>query len=386
MTEDKKYNCLVVIIKDRLSELVAKGEVIDRYYNPGDLFRKVHIIVLNDDTIDKANIQRMVGSADLQIHNIPIPSLKIFLILYPFTVLYFKIKWLHLIKVLKPDLIRTHSNSFNGYLAYLSRKYFQIPYIVSMHSVPDYQVYSSLFQKLRRCLLVKIEKTSLKYANCVIAVYKPILRYAREYGAQNIELIYNIVAGDKLKRKNSYYMPRKPRLITVNRQLKGKNPENIIKAIKGIDCYYLIIGNGEYHEYLKKIAREYNLEHKIEFVKAMPNDEICSILNTFDISISHCDYPGISKNTIESALVGLPIIVNNHPQESRLDFEGDWIYVCDNTPNAYKNAILNMINDRGLRERYGKRAYEHALEYFNPAANEHKTVSLYMTVIEKKLQ
>ena len=43
---------LLVIIPDRLSLLVRKGEVTSRYYNPGNLFRHVDILMTNDDRPD----------------------------------------------------------------------------------------------------------------------------------------------------------------------------------------------------------------------------------------------------------------------------------------------------------------------------------------------
>lgn len=64
---------LTVIIPDRLSALVEKGEVVARYYNPGNLFGEVHIVMTNDDRPEPALIQRMVGGAKLVLHNLPPP-------------------------------------------------------------------------------------------------------------------------------------------------------------------------------------------------------------------------------------------------------------------------------------------------------------------------
>ena len=62
---------LMVIVPDRLSDLVRKGEVTERYYNPGELFREVHLVLTNDDQPDRAAVQRMVGGAKLNIYNLP---------------------------------------------------------------------------------------------------------------------------------------------------------------------------------------------------------------------------------------------------------------------------------------------------------------------------
>jgi len=64
---------LLVIIPDRLSALIEKGEVVTRYYNPGNLFDEVHIMMTNDDKPDPKLVQPMIGKAKLFLHNISPP-------------------------------------------------------------------------------------------------------------------------------------------------------------------------------------------------------------------------------------------------------------------------------------------------------------------------
>ena len=42
MTQKKT---LLVIIPDRLTNLINKGEVTERYYNPGNLFDEIHLMM-----------------------------------------------------------------------------------------------------------------------------------------------------------------------------------------------------------------------------------------------------------------------------------------------------------------------------------------------------
>ena len=55
--ENERLDSLMVILSDRLSELIDKGEVVPRYYNPGNLFRTVHIVLCNDDRPDPAQLR-----------------------------------------------------------------------------------------------------------------------------------------------------------------------------------------------------------------------------------------------------------------------------------------------------------------------------------------
>lgn len=70
---------LMLILDDYLTNIVHKGEVVANYYNPGNIFNEVHIILINNDYISENSfefneIQKMVGTAKLFIYNFPKPS------------------------------------------------------------------------------------------------------------------------------------------------------------------------------------------------------------------------------------------------------------------------------------------------------------------------
>lgn len=374
---------LMVIIPDRLTDLINKGEVTARYYNPGELFKEVHIVLTNDDCPDLQAIQKTVGSAKLYLHNLPSGG-RLFLRTAGWQ--HFLLRdWINagreLANKIKPNLIRTHNNFLEGYLAKEIKKTLNIPYAVSLHGVWDRDNQETLRQKVTSFFRSKLEKQSLSNADAVIAVYQPIVRYARAYGGKNVHLIYNIVANDDIRKKTSYKLARPPRLITINRQLKEKNPENIIRAIKDIECQYLLVGNGAYHEYLKEVARQEGVESKVTFIIAMPNAQLCNLLADQDMMVSHCDYWGMSKTVIEASLAGLPIIINQHPVEPILEYEGDWLLTCANTPEAYREAIMSFLSDEAKRREYGTHAYDHAKATFDPELMEKKTVAIYRNLL-----
>ena len=372
---------LMVLIPDVLTSIINKGEVTWCYYNPGDLFKEVHLVLCNDDKPDIAKTQKMVGNAKLFIHNLPRPN-------------FFKtIGWqLPLIRSwiksgvslageIKPNLIRVHNNFLEGYLASVIKKQFSVPYVISLHGVWDRDCLQTPLHWIRRQFLIKFERASLQNSDAVIAVYAPIIRYAKKYGAKRVELIYNIVAGNKIVAKKNYEASKPFKLITINRQLSEKNPENIIRAIADLDCEYWIVGDGEYHDRLRQLAEELSVDSKIHFHKAMPNDDLCALLPTFDLMVAHCDYWGISKSTIEGAIAGLPLLLNKHPIEPIPDLDGGWITLCENTPDGYKKSIKRFMNSESHRSQWGSLALNHAQLNFEPEVMEEKTVNLYQELM-----
>src|ERR1039457_3954230 len=111
---------LLVIIPDRLSALLSKGEITDRYYNPGDLFRDVHIVMTNDDTPDPLSLQRTVGSARLHLHNLPAGNSLFVKTLgwRPSLLADWGHRAVELAERIRPALVRCHGVSINAYAAH----------------------------------------------------------------------------------------------------------------------------------------------------------------------------------------------------------------------------------------------------------------------------
>lgn len=384
MTEmGKAGRRLMVIVPDRLSTLVAKGEVTHRYYNPGELFDEVHLVLVNDDRPDPAAVQPTVGRARLTLHNLPGGHGLFFRTLgwQPWLLKSWLARGLALARDIRPDLVRTHNNFLEGWLAAAIKRELGVPFVSSLHGVWDRDDLETWPRRVRSAFRRKLERVTLAAADAVIAVYKPIVRYAKENGARDVRLIYNIVAGWNIERKEGYSLARPPRLITVNRQRKEKDPSNVIRAIRDLDCEYLVVGDGPYHEQLQALAQAEGCAGKVKFIRAIPNEELCRLLKTCDLMVSHCDYWGISKTLIEGALAGLPIVVNEHPVEPIPDYEGGWLLTCDNSPESYGAAIRGLLADDGARARLGEAAWRHAHEHFEPGAMERKVVALYEEVM-----
>ncbi len=379
---------LMLILDDYLTNIVHKGEVVANYYNPGNIFNEVHIILINNDYISENSfefneIQKMVGTAKLFIYNFPKPS---FFKTFGWNI--FMGVWYHkalkLAEEIEPDVVRTYNNFLDAYLAYIIKNNMKIPYIISLH---DSTRFGMLDFKGKLKLLVLNRKINLcmKNANKIIAVYYSIFDYANQYNDKVTHLLYNSVNVKFISRKVDYDIDceNKLHLLNINRQIKGKNPKNIIKAISNLNCDLTIIGDGALHIDLIKIADK-NTSRKVFFIKNIPNNILCSRLFNYDLLVSNCDYVGISKSIIEAAWAGLPIIINKQIGNMK-DFEGNWVYICEDTEDSYRDAILEFANSKKLREEYGKRAYEHAKKYFDAETIKKETIKIYYEVINKSV-
>jgi len=296
-------------------------------------------------------------------------------------------KWINSIlekvKLISPVLVRTHNNFLEGYIALKIKENFKIPYVTSLHGVWDTDDLSTLKSKIHRVFRKKIEVATLKGAAAVICVYSAIIEYAKKHGCQSPHLIHNFVGGNHLKKKISWNVSQPIKLITVNRQLPEKNPENIIKALNILPYAfeYTLVGDGILHNHLKDISKNLAPDKKVKFIKSLPNINVCALYSQSDFMISNCHYKGISKTIIEAGLSGLPIVINRYRDDYELEeYRGGWIKVCEDTPKGYASVLEDLIKNDQQREYLGKNAISFTAKNFSPESLENKIVAIYSSL------
>jgi glycosyltransferase involved in cell wall biosynthesis len=374
---------LLVIIPDYLSHLVQKGEITDRYYNPKNLFRDVHIVMTNDDSPNANELQPTVGTAKLYLYNIPAGK-RLFVSSLgwrPWLLGRWADQLVHLAEVVKPQLVRCHGAHLNAFAAHRIKAKLGIPYVVSLHINPDVDMRGRA-TTWREHLVTRaqhqVERVSLQNADLVMPVYRPILPYLERLGIRHYEVCYNVLNPEHLLRKDNYMLHDPVRLISVGRQFREKNPENLIRAVAEIRGTHLtIVGDGPYHDRLKEVARQKLVTERVEFIPALPNDELCRRLPDFDIFAVHTEYWELSKSVLEPLLTGLPVIINRRRGPEVPELTKEICLLVENTVHGYRSAIECLIGDHNVRERLGRAAYAHAQANWAPARTEEKVCEIY---------
>ncbi|MBI4796650.1 MAG: glycosyltransferase family 4 protein [Deltaproteobacteria bacterium] len=375
---------LLVIVPDLLSALVAKGEITARYYNPGDLFDEVHLLMTNSDRPDPGALQKTVGRARLHLHNLPPPS-------FPGTLgwqFIFLRGWvqagIQLAREISPALIRVHGNFQNGYLAAQIKEHLGIPLVVSLHINPDVDLRGRTrwWPHWKRWLfyqrMLPFEEITLRAADWVLPVYEPIRSYAERRGAKHLQVCYNALNPQHLRPKDSYALQAPPRIISVGRQFEEKNPDNLIRALVRLpEARLTLVGDGPYHQHLQQVAMAAGVSARTDFLQAVPNDQLCRMLPEFDIFATHTEYWELSKAVLEALLTGLPVVLNRRRGEPVPELQGDFLLLVENTPEDYFQVLHKLLTDHEFREQLGRKAYAHAQENWAPAKTEAKFVEIY---------
>jgi len=377
---------LVVIIMDSLSSIAEKGEITERYYNPENLFSEVTIIILKKDNPEKKIIQKMTGTAKLNIYTFPISKLQKILGWLPFGFFFFNKKPLKVIDIHKPDVIRCHGYLENVILAnniYEKRK---IPYIASIHINPDVNTWnkgSGLINRAFGLLYSRKIRKALSCAAKVLPVYKPIIAYTDRLRLNNVEVAYNVLNPSNLVRKTNYNIFDIVKIVSVGRIFNLKNPINIIKAIERFDnVEFHIYGDGPYREKLNEYVSLKKLNHRVKLIKSISNDKLCKLLHTYDLFVTHSEHFEISKSVLEPLLIGLPIILNKRKGPNAPELLDAGVLLVEDSKEGYKDAIEKLILNQKEREHYGKRLHEYGLKHFSPKKTEAKYVRIYKEVLQ----
>lgn len=388
---------LLVIVPDRISQIIEKGEYQPGYYNPGDVFDEVHILMTNDDAPDPAALQRTVGRARLVLHNYPDQtgmSTQRWSFLKGRRLRSWARQGVEMARRIAPDMIRCHGSDWNTYLASRIRSELGIPYVVSLHINPD-------INPVRRIIAPKtpaesrhnafydyLEGEALRNADLVMPVYKPILPYLARMGVTRAEVCYNVLNRDFLRQKIDYDLSSPPHVIYVGRLFTDKDPSNIIRAVASIQgLRYTIVGDGPHREVIAALIAELGVGDRVKLLPAVPNDELCELLVKADIFAIHTEYWEISKSLLEALLTGLPVIVNRRIGEPVPEFAEEkkdaFLSLVENTTEAYHAALSHLLEDHAARAALGQRAFAHAQANWSPAKTEAKFGGIYRDMLAK---
>ncbi len=372
---------LCVFPNDPLIAYYNKGEIKERYFNPCNIFDEIHVISFSDKEVEVDKVRIMGGNANFVIHTVG----KINLINKSKK----KKEIIKLVNSIKPDVIRTYNPLVEGWIAAKCSEKLHIPFFVSLHV--QYDGLRNIVKKksIKKFLALKytrkvIEPYTLSCADKITAVYKIIDPYVYDLCRKHPEILYNKIDSEQLEKAKKKLHYDKPLVLSVGRLTPQKNHDLIIRAIKNLDVYLLIIGNGELKEELSNLIKELKIENKVIFKDSVPNNQIQDYYKSADVFALAYDpkIEGVPIPVLEALGCGIPIVIPK-PEQGLSDGLEEAVVFSEFTSEAFHDKLKRIIGDKDYSQKLSKNAKEKSKD-FSSCVIEEREASIYKELMGGK--
>jgi len=135
------------------------------------------------------------------------------------------------------------------------------------------------------------------------------------------------------------------------------------------DFFCIIIGHGDAFDDLQKLAGELKIKDFVKFTGYVPEEDMYRYLSTADICVD--PDPSSPLNDVstwikimEYMTLGKPIVTFDL-KETRFSARDSAIYVEPNNEKEFAKAIVQLMDDPGLRIKLGERGRKRILDELN---------------------
>lgn len=286
--------------------------------------------------------------------------------------------------------LKKHSISFTYYLKYsfilikrLLFPKFDLIFAEDLYTLP----FAALFAKLKKsklfydsreiyghlaglsnrknvqAILRHIEKVFIKYAYKVITTGDLDSEYIHnEYNLKDSIVIRNLPYKTEIKKPFNFrkHFGLKDEIKILLYQgviLPGRGLKLIFDVLNQLtDCILVVLGDGEYAEYYKNLAKDKGIENIVYFFGKIEQIELLNYTSGADIglaiieNISLSYYYALPNKLFEYIYCGVPVIVSNLPQ-MKLIVEKYKVGICVDAENIDEivTKLKHILSDLNLR-------------------------------------
>lgn len=182
---------------------------------------------------------------------------------------------------------------------------------------------------------------------------------------------------------------KKMQILWAARYLKWKHPELVIKLAKNLkkqnfNFEIKMLGQGVLEEKIKKQVKKYKLEDYVKIVGQVPSDKVKDYMEEANIFIGTSDHnEGWGATINESMNAGCTVIANKKMGSVPFLIKNKETGITYKTYKEFENSVKEVINNKELRERLGKNAYEFITEKWTAKVGAENLMKLFESILEK---
>jgi len=276
----------------------------------------------------------------------------------------------YLILTRKYDLIHIFFGVPSGPLGYIAKKLFGIPYLIRMGGgdVPGFRPfqYKHLYKILKPAFNILWRNADFLVAN------SDGLRdmAAKAFPNLPVQVIPNGVDLDAFTNGHARCPAQEVRILFVSRLIRRKGLQFLIDAIpqiiQAVNCPFVIkvVGDGPDKDDFVAQAEELGVSRYLRFVGYVDHGKLPEYYLDADIFTLPSLAEGMPNVVLEAIGSGLPIVATRVAGSEELVHHGENGFLVEpRDVNALAQALISLINQRGLREKMGLRSKQFARSY-----------------------
>lgn len=299
---------------------------------------------------------------------------------------YKKLKYLFVLHHLKqkirefrPDILHAHYASSYGLMGALTGFH---PFIISVWGSDVYDFPKISF--LHRALL----RFNLSKSDFLLSTSKIMALETQKYTRKNIE-ITPFGVDLNLFKKGTVSIPDNEFIIGTIKSLHTiygidvliKSFHLVLQNNPQIKLSLKIIGDGPEEMNLKSLVKELGIENYVTFLGKITNSSLPVYYNQFSVFVSLSNLESFGVVAVEAMACECPVVVSDADGYTEVvqDSETGFIVPKKNVSET-AGAIQKYIDDRSLRDTFGKNGRKRVEELFDWDRNVEKMIQIYDSV------
>lgn len=268
----------------------------------------------------------------------------------------------------KPDLIHCHSAK-GGFIGRIAGFLCGVPTLYTPHAFSFLSTQSGM----KRRIFLMLERVA-RLNSYMLACSKS----ERELGMNVVgynhskALVWNNSVPDIKKESLAKVDKKQFNVCYIGRPCYQKNIQFLIEVVRNVvkqipDMKLYLLGVGFYSpdlDEVKSLIKAYSLEEHIEMVEWLPQKEMFEYIKRADLYISTSIYEGLPLSIVEVMSLGCPIIASDVYGNKDCVFDGENGYLLPLDVESFKDKVVELYNNRELREQMGQCSRELFLENF----------------------
>jgi glycosyltransferase involved in cell wall biosynthesis len=272
------------------------------------------------------------------------------------------IRCLSLLREFRPDVVLAFFGLPSGAVAWLLKRIYGIPYVVSLRGgdVPGFRPYD--FWLYHR-IAVPFLRVIWHAASGVVANSAGLRELAREFDSGvNIAVIPNGV--DEARFWNAERTWSEPRILSVGRVVHQKGLDVAVAALAGLrnlKWEWRVAGDGPQLAYLREVVRREGLQDRVWLLGWTDMQALTGEYQAASVFLFPSRHEGMPNALLEAMASGLPAIASRIAGNEELVLPGETgLLVPADDQVSLREALRAVLVDPSQRERMGRAAHKRA--------------------------